>query len=292
MSDFNSDLIILNAVKSPIDKRDYIVKNTNLEYPNTLDYRDSLQPIRNQGSQGTCYAQSAACAKEWQENRDYGFNNYLSPQFFYNNRSNLYDNNDKNDEGMFGRDVMRLLINVGICTEQEYPYGLIEDKTNIRPFIIENALKHKIKSYAQITDINTLKLSLFKNGPCLIAFPIYNYSDEMWKKANENEKMIGGHAMTIVGYTEDSFIIRNSWGRYWSDKGYCYYKFNDWGAHWEIWSIIDDKTDIIKPEPEEIDIEINDEPAQKCTFFKTLLIIMSYLMYSVYNVFKKKQNNK
>ena len=35
--------------------------------------------------------------KEWQEKRDYGLDEYLSPQFFYNNRPNLYDDNNKND---------------------------------------------------------------------------------------------------------------------------------------------------------------------------------------------------
>ena len=65
---FNSDNIILNATQSPTDNRDWLIGNKlNIAVPTFLDYRYLLQPIRNQGSQGTCYAQSAACAKEWQE---------------------------------------------------------------------------------------------------------------------------------------------------------------------------------------------------------------------------------
>ena len=31
-----------------------------------------------------------------------------------------------------------------------------------------------------------------------------------------------GHAVTIVGYTSDRFIIRNSWGEGWGDNGFAY----------------------------------------------------------------------
>jgi hypothetical protein len=63
----------------------------------------------------------------------------------------------------------------------------------------------------------------------------------MWIKNTENDKFMGGHAMTVVGYDDDNkyFIIRNSWGENWGDKGYCYYKYEDWGAHWECWTTID-----------------------------------------------------
>ncbi len=32
----------------------------------------------------------------------------------------------------------------------------------------------------------------------------------------------GGHAVALVGYTKDRFIVRNSWGLSWGDKGYGY----------------------------------------------------------------------
>jgi C1A family cysteine protease len=32
----------------------------------------------------------------------------------------------------------------------------------------------------------------------------------------------GGHAVALVGYTASRFIVRNSWGTGWGDKGFAY----------------------------------------------------------------------
>ena len=36
----------------------------------------------------------------------------------------------------------------------------------------------------------------------------------------------GGHAVAIVGYKRDRFIVRNSWGPGWGDKGFAYASLN------------------------------------------------------------------
>ena len=61
-------MYICNANKSPPDTRDWTIKN-NLDFEDTLDLRNDLQPVRDQGNQGTCYAQSAACAKNGKKKR-------------------------------------------------------------------------------------------------------------------------------------------------------------------------------------------------------------------------------
>ena len=63
--------------------------------------------------------------KEWQESVDYNFKGYMSPQFIYNNREN------QNTEGMFGRDVMRILSKIGSVKESVYEYGKIEPVEDI-----------------------------------------------------------------------------------------------------------------------------------------------------------------
>lgn len=232
------------------DDRDWnaanIYKKTILKP--VLDLRNTLEPIRNQGSQGTCAAQTAACMKEWQETVDYNFKGYMSPQFIYNNREN------QTTEGMFGRDVMRILSSIGSVEETTYEYGKIEPVEDIDEKYYNKAKLHKIKNYARVYDIENLKKALKLNGPCYIAFPVYNANSmRMWFKESESSEMQGGHAMTVVGYNEEGFIIRNTWGIHWGDKGYCIYPYSDWGSHWEIWTTIDEKSYIEDIEKDEKD---------------------------------------
>lgn len=251
-----------NTMPSPDDTRDWVVESIykpGISVPNFVDHSKHLQPIRDQGNQGSCAAQTAACIKEWQEYYDIGYNNYMSPQFIYNNRVN------QDSDGMFGRDVMRILSKIGCCFEITYPYNLIESPSDMDMSPIIQANKYKIKAYAQIKTIDGLKKALHLNGPCYISFPIFNHSPTMWKP-NDGEKRIGGHAMTVVGYDNNCFKIRNSWGKFWGDEGYCYYSYSDWGSHWEIWTTIDDKSYIQPPEKPEQEIEVV-EPSKCCFFF-------------------------
>lgn len=237
----------LNLKESPVDKRDFVIVSNSHKYPDTLDFRPYLEKVRNQGEQGSCFAFAVSCMKEFQEHKDYKFEGYMSPQFFYDVRGNLYDEDKTNDEGMFGRDVMKILSKIGICTEDEYPYGIenSKHKDKIDKTIYESAKKHTCLSYGRIYNINELKHSLYKNGPCLICMPVYNYGPKMWQKEHDNQKLLGGHAMCVVGYTKKAFIIRNSWGDQWEDQGYCYYPFSEWNSHWEIWTTVDNNTKIV-----------------------------------------------
>ena len=235
---------LFNVVPSPRDDRDLncdILHDKSVKLPKTFDFKHKLNPARNQGIQGTCGAQVAACMKEWQERKNDIFNGtHMSPQFVYNNRI------DNASLGMYGRDVMRVLKKKGICEESVYPYGKIETSDEIDHGVKKSAESFKIKGYARIFKIDTLKRALIMNGPCYISFPVFNLTSRMWEQ-HEGEKKLGGHAMTVVGYDKTSFIIRNSWGRFWENDGYCSYPFEDWGSHYEIWSVVDEMTD--KPIP-------------------------------------------
>lgn len=65
------------------------------------------------------------------------------------------------------------------------------------------------------------------NGPILTGLDV----DDSWMNADKTkgkldkyhpDTVLGGHAVVIVGYTKDRFIIRNSWGTAWGDQGFGY----------------------------------------------------------------------
>ncbi len=68
---------------------------------------------------------------------------------------------------------------------------------------------------------------LSTTGPILTRLDV----DDTWMNADKTQGNLdkylpktksGGHAVAIVGYTQDRFIIRNSWGTTWGDKGHAY----------------------------------------------------------------------
>lgn len=231
----------LVTVKSPDDDRDWVIESITSytgKLPTRLDHREKLQPIRNQGSLGTCAAQTAACIKEYQEKLDVRYDAYFSPMFIYNNRSN------QDTEGMYGRDVMRIMQKLGVCQERLLRYGIEQAPEDIPSECYDDAEMFTIKGYARVNTVKGLKTALFLYGPCYVSFPVFNNGTEMWKPESKGQKPNGGHAMTIVGYTKNAFIIRNSWGPSWGDKGYCYYPFDEFGHHWEIWSTVDEDSGV------------------------------------------------
>jgi C1A family cysteine protease len=89
--------------------------------------------------------------------------------------------------------------------------------------------QRKIASYFNLhKNVASWKTWLAGNGPILAAFNV----DSSWDNAGSNEGKIdtfhpdtvrGGHAICIVGYRADGrFIVRNSWGTTWGDKGFGY----------------------------------------------------------------------
>lgn len=225
---------LFNLERSLMDSRDLMVESIypyRVVLPEVWDLRNQMQPIRDQGQQGTCSAQTAGAIKEWQEKNDIEFNEHMSPQFVYNLRSN------GGTSGMTPRDTMEILYKIGIVPEKLYPY---ETSKTISEDLKTMADKYKIQGYAQINTLDSLKKALFANGPCYIAFPVYNPEKmQFWLPDEVGQQMIGGHAVCVAGYLKDSFIIRNSWSAEWGDLGYTYFPFTQWGMQWECWSAID-----------------------------------------------------
>lgn len=232
----------LNVKRSPHDIRDWKASAIypKMILPDVVDYRDSMQPIRDQGTQGSCAAMAGAAMKEYQELVDIGLNEYMSPQFIYNNREDL------NEDGMYMRDLMEILKEKGDCTEKHFPYGR-QGKPEIEDYM--EASKYKTSNYASVDTIDDLKIALYSNGPCIIAVPVYNYTERMWYQ-NNGDRFLGGHALAVVGYNEQGFIIRNSWSKSWGDDGYCIMSYEDFGLQWELWACVDADSYAPDPDPE------------------------------------------
>jgi Papain family cysteine protease len=91
------------------------------------------------------------------------------------------------------------------------------------------AAQRRISSYFNLgKNLNQWKSWLVSNGPILVALNV----DHTWDSAADTHGNLdtfmpntirGGHAVSVVGYTATGrFIVRNSWGIHWGDKGFAY----------------------------------------------------------------------
>ena len=226
---------LLNIEVSSHDNRDIVVETLNevSRFPRTLDLRPSMPKVWHQGTDGPCSAYAAVAIKQWQEKKDYGLEENLSRYFIYNIRSNYPQ------KGMTPRDTMKILHKYGVPVAKSYHIRKMRHKQDIPEEVWQEAANHRILAYGRVLTIDGLKESLYKNGPAYIAMPVFNNSSSFWKPGF-GQTQLGGHALVVVGYNKHGFILRNSWGRSWADSGHTIYPYKDFGAHFEIWTAIDD----------------------------------------------------
>lgn len=86
-----------------------------------------------------------------------------------------------------------------------------------------NNTEHELKQVLANKHVIICGISVFQSFESdkakytgIIPYPNYNPSDPYYNKNEPIDEFIGGHAVAIVGYTNDGyFIVRNSWGVNW-----------------------------------------------------------------------------
>ena len=229
--------------KSPPDSRDWKLSRVlpKVEIlPRKTNNRETAAPFRDQGPYPTCAAFTAALVKYWQERKDIGLSELLSPWFVYANRE------DPNEDGMYMRDLMKILKSEGICLERLAPYSSMGPLSGEA---FTEALNHRIENYAHVDSIEILKTALFLNGPQFMAVPVYNYTERMWYQRS-GDVLLGGHAMEILDYDDDErvFWYQNHWKGFGDSNGRAKMSYDDYDLIWEFWSSVDAKS-IPDPHP-------------------------------------------
>ena len=187
-------------------------KIKDFEIPDEYSYRKYLPSVIDQGSKPICVPCSLSAYINWAINTDTGENkvdNKVDLQEIFDSSS------VKSSEGMTFKDGLKFLKHEGVSTKE----GV-----------------ETIDRYAVIGSEIALKQALILNGPCVGALPVYDSRvTEFWDSSYGDYQ--GGHAVSVVGYNEDGFIIRNSWGRTYGDNGYSVIPYDDFNKFMEIWTI-------------------------------------------------------
>ena len=180
--------------------------------PKSYSYRKYLPPVLNQGSESICVPCSISAFLNWRENMKTGSKKDNRVDYH-----EIYDIRTNNGEGMSFKEAFSYLRHHGVSS-----------KTG----------NLKIKEYALIRNSFDLMTAIVMNGPCVGALPVYNDRDEFWK-SNPGDCFCGYHAISIVGYNEEGFIIRNSWGTGFGSNGYTILKYEEFNKMLEVWTIVE-----------------------------------------------------
>ena len=72
-----------------------------------------------------------------------------------------------------------------------------------------------------MSGVDSVKKDIFTNGTVTAAFTVYEdfvtYKSGVYK--HTSGKALGGHAVKIVGWGVDHWIVNNSWNETWGDNG-------------------------------------------------------------------------
>lgn len=180
----------------------------NIKLPEKYSYIQNFDGVINQGNQPICVPCSLSAFIDWKLNISSGIvkNNKVDTESVFKK----YGTRD----GMTFKDGLHYLCHEGIKTQK----GLF-----------------KVDKYAMVGSIEALKQAIVMNGPCIGGLPVKNSTiEDFWNGYNFE----GGHAIAIVGYDKDGFIIRNSWGKQYGTTGYGHLPYSEFNNFYEVWTLI------------------------------------------------------
>jgi C1A family cysteine protease len=236
---------ILNCIPSKGTEKDWDLENalqaglTATSIPASKDLReDTWWKINDQGSTGSCVGWSSTdSVLRWHLTKAGRIKKtqLLSIRFtwmasketdVFNQRATTFID----EAGTSLKGALEIQRKYGAVLERSLPFdgSLVGGEEGS---FYADAASRKINSYFNLISSTGDKLSSFRrwianNGPILVCLDV----DSTWDAIGSNGKLNkynaasagGGHAVALVGYTKDYFIVRNSWGTSWGDKGYAY----------------------------------------------------------------------
>lgn len=188
--------------------------------PNYFDWRNYkggnwMSPVRSQARCGSCWIFSAVGAVEGTYNIEQG-NPNLDPDL--SEQDLVSCGPGGGCMGGYPHVAINYIHTTGICDEACFPYQDINTGIGVKTRVPcsskcgdWNNRLWKIRNYGRVSsDINEIKRAIICHGPLSVG-------SDNWK-----------HAIVLAGYDDarQRWIIKNSWGIGWNDRGYGYIPYS------------------------------------------------------------------
>lgn len=238
----------------------------------TSDRRKEFTAIRNQGSLGSCTAFAAAGLIQFMQKKAFGTYTELAPRFVYKVTRNLL--HWTGDTGAFLRTVMGTLTVFGAPPEDFWKYNGARAENNPdydkepSAFCYAFGQSYQAIKYVRLDQPNmttsqlleAIKSNISVGLPSMFGFTCYESLDQSNSNGGKipfpasTESIVGGHAIVIAGYDDEkeitnansdkstvgAFLIRNSWGTEWGEKGFGWipYEYVISGEANDFWVVL------------------------------------------------------
>jgi cathepsin L len=182
--------------------------------PGAVDWTAHMAPVQNQGMCGSCWAFSATATIEGHHHMKTGVHVKLSEQQLvdcYYSRDGCQGGDHTGAQSWVGQH--------GQATAAEYPY---KAKWSGRCLNSSGKVKTTAVHRVQTGSVSALKAAIGK-GPVSVSLNASSASFRNLKTGILNDTACStspNHAIVAVGYGSNYYVVRNSWGTTWGNKGY------------------------------------------------------------------------
>jgi hypothetical protein len=212
------------------ERRPFVARAGSL--PSAIDLRPWMTRVEDQGALGSCTSNAIVGALEYLVRRETGHATDLSRLFVYYNQR-LWDDCVRDDAGAAIAVGIRVLARLGVPTETSWPYDRNLFAVQPPEAVYREASQFRVSDWWSVAlDAQSIRGCLaagfpivfgtrctesFMHAPKSGVIPLPGASESAnWRH--------GRHALLLVGYDDarQLFVIRNSWGEDWGDRGYGY----------------------------------------------------------------------
>lgn len=235
---------ILNVIPSPETQEDWTFRNaqeadmiaTAPRVPSTKDLRADWWKVNDQKSTGSCVGWATAdSVLRWHfvKAARLSQSTLLSPRFIWmaSKETDQFTSRPTTfveAEGTSLKSALDIARKYGAVRDSALPWATGKLFGGSANTLYALAAQFKILAYFNLgVSPSNWRTWLATNGPILTRLNV----DATWDAASDTKGVLaeykaktarGGHAVAIVGYRPGEFIVRNSWGTGWGDKGFAY----------------------------------------------------------------------